>query len=410
LRLRARAVTFVPSMSELSELSTRAQRAHCYRCDKAALLCLCERIPRVLNRTPIVILQHKRESRHPLGTVRILDLGLENRRLEVVPAGARSGSERPSWLPDGAGLLYPSKDAAELGAIAVAERPRAIVAIDGTWNQARALFRDHAWLQTLPRFRLQPSSPSRYRIRREPLPAYRSTVEAVVQALDVLEPGCEAGKLLVAFDALIDDQIAQSRGAGRAPRKRDARPFRVRKMPLALVEGFDRLVVVYGEAARPEHEPDGATELVHWCALRVRDGAVFDEILRPTAALPSDVRLRHLGLTTQDVACGGSLAELTQRWSAFLKADDLIAAWNPRTLELFGRCLGHATNGVGLKGVYRRIRGVDGDLDRVLALEAASQVPALVQQALTTVRGRAQTRLSNALRIVYFLRELAFGD
>lgn len=370
---------------------------------------MCARVPRVPNRTPIVIVQHKRESRHPLGTVRIADLGLENCKVRVVPASARSDRSVPDWVPAGAGLLYPGPEAQELASASAEQRPRALVVIDGTWHQARALFRDHAWLRELPRYHLTPTQAARYRIRREPRPNYRSTIEAIVQALEILEPELERARgLITAFDGLIDDQIERAqRRRGRASRKRELRPFGVRKMPVALVEGFDRLLLAYGEAARPESDPDGETELVHWTALRLRDGATFDAVLRPTGGVPSDVRLGHLGLLAEEVAAGISLAELRERWLAFVQPDDLLAAWNVRTLDLFAACMGIEPRGIGLKSVYRRLRGADGNLENVLECESAEELPAAWQAGLSSVRGRARLRLSNALRIVFFLRRLA---
>ncbi len=386
----------------------RLPRAHCYRCDKPALLCLCARIARVANRTPIVILQHKRESRHALNTVRIADLGLARCDVRVVPASARSGAELPDWAPAGAGLLYPGPDARELAGLEPAERPRSLVVIDGTWHQARALFRDHAWLRALPRYRLTPQQPSRYRIRREPRPAYLSTIEAISAALGVLEPELCTTPLVSAFEQLIDDQIQQSR-EGRAPRKRALRPASARLLPRALVEDFERLVLVYGEAARPEQEPQGATELVHWTALRLRDGSTFDRTVSAPSGVPGPARLRHLGLERGSFEDALSLAELARAWRAFAQPDDLIAAWNPRTLHLFGRALGSELGGLGLKGVHRRVRGGHGDLDRVVALESQLELPDELVAALARVRGRARLRLSNALRVALLLRRLAQG-
>ncbi|MGC4095364.1 MAG: hypothetical protein QM756_47050 [Polyangiaceae bacterium] len=217
--------------------------------------------------------------------------------------------------------------------------------------------------------------------------------------------------MIGAFDQLIDRQVEQRKACrGRPPRKRELRPLGVRKMPVALVEGFEQLLLAYGEAARPEHDPDGPTELVHWTAIRLRDGATFDAVLKPSGGVPSAVRLRHLGLSAEEVGAGITLPELKQRWLEFVQPTDLLAAWNSRTLDLFAGCLELPPSGIGLKGVYRRLRGVDGNLDDVLAREAAAELPKAWQRGLAVVRGRAQLRLANALRIVFFLRQLAFGE
>ena len=386
-------------------MNVPSPRAHCYGCDKPALACLCARVRRVENRTPILILQHKHESRHPLGTVRIADLGLENCAVRVVPGSAKSGLDRPSWLPPSTGLIYPGPSARDLASVPVAERPSALLMLDGTWHHARALFRDHAWLGTLPRFSLAPSEPSRYRIRREPSASHISTIEAIVQSLSILEPELVGLRGLIdAFDGLIDDQIRAMAERRREPRERRVRPLALRNLPHALVEGFDELVIAYGEAARPEHEPEAPTELVHWTALRLRDGAVFDCAVRPQSGVPSAARLGHLGLSREELEGGVTLAELGERWLSFVEPSDTFAAWNIRTLTLFARCLEVPLPGFGLKGVYGRLRGVEGDLEHVLERERASQLPEPFERALANVRGRARLRLANAVRAALLLR------
>jgi hypothetical protein len=382
-------------------------RPHCYRCDKPELACLCARVPLVENRTPIVIVQHKRESRHSIGTVRIADLGLAQRRIEVVAADQRSGDTPPSWLPDGAGLLYPGSDARELELTPQAERPRCLVVIDGTWHQAKALFRDHRWLQNLPRFRLSPAAPSRYRLRREPAAHCVSTIEAIVQALAVLEPDTTTAGLLGAFDALIDDQMKHAASRRSVPRQRRLRAAPWRKLPRGLLEDHLRLVVVYGEATHPQGDLSRPPELVQWSALRLHGAESFDCVLRPVGGLPSLGHLGHLRLEHDEVAAGVSPDAFREAWQRFARKDDLLAAWNPRTLRLLEQSTGAPASGFGLKGAYHRVRGARGDLDSILAAERAlSPAPELLR-ALERVRGRARLRLHNVLCAAELLRRLA---
>ena len=205
----------------------------------------------------------------------------------------------------------------------------------------------------------------------------------------------------------IHDQLLNAKQRAREPRNRAQRPAGYRALPRALLENFGNLLVVYGEAVRPEGEPDAETELVHWEALRVRDAARFDCVVRPRSGMPSAVRLAHLGLTREEVENGVDLAELRRRWLDFALDSDVLAAWNPRTLARFEACLGSATGGVGLKGVYRRVRGGTGDLDGVLSSEDSVMLPDALAESLGKVRGRARIRLENALRVVLLLRERA---
>jgi hypothetical protein len=302
--------------------------------------------------------------------------------------------------------LYPGATARPLETLAASERPAALVILDGTWHTARALFRDHAWLQTLPRYSLAPPEPSRYRIRREPSLDCVSTIEAIVYALRQLEPSLEGTEgLLQAFEHLIDVQIRESSQRGHACRPRTRRPAEVRKLPRALVENFEGLVLVYGEAARPEHDLEAAPELVHWTALRLGDGATFDRVIRK--ASPSEPRLLQLGLCPGDFERGVGLGELSREFESFVGPEAWIAAWNPRTLVHFERAFGRPLAGVGLKGVYGRLRERHGNLDRILDFETPGMLPDRWALALAGVRGRARTRLANSLRVALFLRGLA---
>jgi DTW domain-containing protein YfiP len=387
-----------------------APRPYCYRCDKPEFACLCAKIQRLPNRTPLVIVQHKHESRHPFGTVRIAELGLSNLRVHTVPGSAVSGPIPPSFVPEGAGLLYPGPGARELSSLAPHELPPALVVLDGTWHQARALLRDHAWLRDLPRYSLEPKEPSRYRVRREPLPTCVSTIEAIVQALTVLEPELSGQKgLLAAFDHLNDVQLLEMSQREHHARPRDRRPAEIRCLPRALVDDFDSVIVVYGEASRPEHDAEAVPELLHWTALRVRDLATFDCVVRPRHGAPSACRLEHLGLDRADLDAAVTPLELAARWSEFARPPATLLAWNPRTFAHFERAVGAKLIGVGLKGVYHRVRLEQGDLDRLVALESRLPLPEPWTRALRSVRGRARQRLENALTIARSLLPVESG-
>jgi DTW domain-containing protein len=381
-------------------------RPYCYRCDKPEFACLCAKIERLPNRTPIVIVQHRHESRHPFGTVRIAELGLSNLRVHTVPGSAVSGATPPSFVPAGAGLLYPGPGARELTSLAPSEHPKALVVLDGTWHQARALLRDHAWLRDLPRYGLEPSEPSRYRVRREPLPTCVSTIEAIVQALSALEPGLSGQKsLLSAFDHLNDVQLLEMSQRERQTRERERRPAEVRCLPRALVDAFDSVIAVYGEASRVQHESETTPELLHWTAIRLRDLASFDCVVRPRDGAPSERRLEHLGLSRADFEGAIAARELAARWSDFVQPGSALVAWNPRTFAHFERATGSALSGIGLKGVYHRVRNErQGDLDQLVALESPAALPEEWTRALGGVRGRARHRLENALTIARALR------
>jgi DTW domain-containing protein YfiP len=186
-----------------------ATRDRCYACYRPAVDCFCNVIPTIANKTKVLILQHMRERAHPFNTARIVHRALENSSLLV---DHTINLATKLVLKPGAGLLYPGPDAALLDHLPVGQRPQQLVIVDGTWHHAKTLLRDIPQLHGLPRYKLAPSSPSRYRLRREPSAVYLSTLEATVAALRVLEPATWGlDQLIAAFDCMVERQLAHPR-------------------------------------------------------------------------------------------------------------------------------------------------------------------------------------------------------
>jgi hypothetical protein len=99
-----------------------------------------------------------------------------------------------------------------------------LVALDGNWAQAKALWWRNAWLTRLRRLVVVPDAPSLYgNLRREARPDAVSTLEAVALALSVLERDATVReRLLVPFREL----ISRAKAAGIRDSKRDRRSRR----------------------------------------------------------------------------------------------------------------------------------------------------------------------------------------
>ncbi|QDH66976.1 tRNA-uridine aminocarboxypropyltransferase [Pseudomonas azotoformans] len=182
-------------------------RPHCSRCLRPAAHCLCALIPSLDSRTRVLLLQHPNEVNHALNTARLAALGLNNAQLVV----GEVFDDLPTLLnPPGyqARLLFPADDAHPLQAYAPGAQPLLLVVPDGTWRKARKLLHLNPLLAALPRVTLVEGAVSRYRLRKAPGPGALSTVEAIVQALQVLEAPVSFEPLLKPFDALIEGQIA----------------------------------------------------------------------------------------------------------------------------------------------------------------------------------------------------------
>ncbi len=379
----------------------------CHRCRRPRYVCLCSRVPRVENRTAVLVLQHPRERFHPFGTARLAEQALSRVDVQVWSHPVGSGGTGPApvarlRLPAGAALLYPDPAVPELSRLPCSAQPAGLVLLDGTWHHARRMLRDTPALQVLPRVRLQPAAPGRYRIRREPGPACLSTIEALVQALEILEPQTSGLKeLLRVFDSMVEDQLDLSRRRRRATRWRQRRP-RPRAIPGPLRGAADRLVVVYGESTGPRERsraPD-RRQLLRWLAVRPATGAKFEQVVRPDHGTPDDRQLARVGLTREALDRGCGLGEFRRRWERFCCPDDVLLAWNQSSLDVLRRA-GVAAEMILLKAVYCNLtQDRCGTLDQVCA--ASDLVP-----VAPSFSGRGGQRLAQAVAVCDYLRRLA---
>lgn len=372
---------------------TEFARSFCYRCHKPALTCICARIARVDNRTHIRVIQHPRERFHPIGTARIARLGLANVAIEVA---YERPTARPPTLAGHAGLLYPGPGARDLGSLRPGERPSTLVVVDGTWSHARTMFRDHRWLRELPRYGLKPPA-SRYRLRQEPALDCVSTIEAIVEALRILEPdtaGIE--RLLTSFEAMIDDQLAIIAARRTGPRQPAVGAWR-RGGARIVAHEPERLVAVAAEGApRDADDPHTDRLVLQWAALRIATGECFEQFVRPPSGrFPSACHLVHMGLDAADVEAGVTPARLREVWSGFLRPSDVLVSWTPTPLSLM------TEPGITLKSLYcSRHRGRLGPLAELTArLGLAVTIP--------PVRGRAASTLGRLAALLAHLQATA---
>jgi hypothetical protein len=179
----------------------------CERCHKPPALCVCSTIVPVRTSREVLILQHPREPDKELGSAIVAHLALPGSTLRVGlswpnlaaalgrPAVAKRwivlylGSAHPRRGDQGGSLILVDRrgapqrtDRASLAAIT------GVVALDGTWSQAKSLWWRNGWLLKLQRALLAPRDPSLYRqLRREPRRDSLSTLEAIALALADLE-------------------------------------------------------------------------------------------------------------------------------------------------------------------------------------------------------------------------------
>lgn len=159
---------------------------------------------KVDNKVSVLILQHPQEQDRVLGTARLIAETLADARVVVglswrnLAHVLKQPVETREW-----GVLYLGSARATGGGPLVAVDRKGeplpdqafglaglegLVALDGNWAQAKALWWRNAWLTKLRRFVVVPDGPSLYGdLRREARSDAVSTLEAVALALQALE-------------------------------------------------------------------------------------------------------------------------------------------------------------------------------------------------------------------------------
>jgi DTW domain-containing protein YfiP len=383
----------------------------CARCRRPTSVCYCSALPRLETATRVVILQHPRERDVPIGTARMASLCLPQAELHV---GIRWQDSAPlaRALRDPARtpiLLYPGPGAHDI----LREPPPgpvALIVVDGTWSQARAVVRDNPVLQALPRYAFATPEPSQYRIRREPRAEYVSTIEALMHVLGALERDpARFRRLLDPLRAMVDAQLAcQARSPRRGPRQpRTAVPRPTRPcIPSALVDQFDDLVCVVGEAnAWPYRsaaaEPD---ELVQWVAHRVATGETFAMIAAPEQPL-SPSTAYHSELSEDELRRGAPRTVMLARFAEFVRPTDILCAWGNHGLSLAAAAGAALPAGrIDLRAQARRMvnRKLGSFEDYAAGLALPPRAP--------LAQGRAGRRLASLVQIVHAWRAMAGTD
>jgi tRNA-uridine aminocarboxypropyltransferase len=374
-------------------------RPSCRGCGRALVTCVCDRITVLPTRTRILLLQHPRERRVAIGTARMAHLALPNSRLRVGVDFTDDPEVRAVLAGTSATyVLFPGAGAAPVGQL---PRHRAItlIVVDGTWWQARKLLKLNPAIAALPRVAFRPRKPSAYVIRREPADSCVSTIEALAEALTVLEPeGGRFARLLDPFQAMVERQQRFAAEVG-ARRHRAARGRGVSsRVALAarLAATWSRLVCVHGEAnAWPrDHPAREEPETVHWVAHRPATTETFEAVMAPREVLAQGTP-QHIELSPERLRAGCTREQWRDAWRGFVRPDDILVMWGTYYRDLA------AADGLPLAGpsinlrdeVTRLLRRRFGTIEASMASLGAAPAPL----ALTGRGGRRLAALVGAL-------------
>lgn len=174
---------------------------HCPRCLLNTAICLCQDVPRVMTRTRIVIVRHVAELRLTSNTARFAALALPNARI-LEHGGGTHFDDRELTHP-GTMLLYSASPRPPLAPPRLDPPPRRLVVLDGSFRQARRMYKKLTALRSLPELALPIPAVAPIRLRVPPHQAGMSTLEAIAHALCLLEGPEVSAPLLTLYDELV---------------------------------------------------------------------------------------------------------------------------------------------------------------------------------------------------------------
>ncbi|HVK59971.1 MAG TPA: tRNA-uridine aminocarboxypropyltransferase [Bdellovibrionales bacterium] len=205
------------------EQDVHEPRYVCWTCRQTRFGCFCEEVQAFDPHIQFVILIHPIEVKRRIATGRMAHLCLKNSALiqgEDYTANQRVNDILASE-DNQCVVLYPGRNSVNLSDLSVEQRSSlvhtkknlVIFVIDGTWATARKTMRS-ANLKNLPRVCFTPTTPSRFRVRKQPAAEYHSTIEAIHQTIELFGPTkgfkLESRKhdnLLDVFDRLVEFQL-----------------------------------------------------------------------------------------------------------------------------------------------------------------------------------------------------------
>ena len=392
-------------------LDRESFRPRCFRCFRPQSQCYCALVPEIKNQTEIVLVQHVSERDHPFNTARMVRSSLD--RTKLVSGDSKRLADANFELGESAGLLYPSSTAMTLSNIPKDERPSQLVVIDGTWPQAKTLVRDLPQLKNLPHYQLVPTQPGNYRIRLEPDDVSLSTLEAVVQALRELEPELlNLDKLIGAFETMVQRQLdhPKVKSSHYSGGRKSGRSLNI---PRGLLFPERSIVVAYGELeCRSDSEANRRQDLQRgplvWSAHRLEQSPNshadnFESFLSPKRPLTSSF-LSHLELSKDHFENCETANEFRERWSRFFRDGDTLVVCHPSGVRMLENVNAKLGRWMTLKSINFSGRDSRRTLSEFVKDECQNINVSLPQS------GRAGKRLSNAVALVLYLREVGLKN
>ncbi len=182
----------------------RKTKAPCPICFLHLQLCICHLIPKLELKTRLCLVIHAKELKRTTNTGRLALQALNNSEMQVRGDGIEPLDLSPLLKgPYRTLLFYPSEDAVDLTPefLATDPRPVQLIVPDGNWRQASKVHYRHKELAGIPRVMISTPNLSPHHLRAETTPEGMATLQAIAEAMGVIEGAEVKDKLMSLYQA-----------------------------------------------------------------------------------------------------------------------------------------------------------------------------------------------------------------
>ena len=175
---------------------------HCGRCLLPQKNCVCEQLPVVKVPFQIIILRHKKAANKASNTAFVSSLCIPSLRLIDIEH-PREVTEKVAPCSASVLLFPPVGSQTTVDAQVI---PSKLYVLDGSWKQARKMYRQNPSLRSIPHLSLQPRAVPPPRILTPSSPQGMSTMEAISQSLSFFGFQSQADSIHDALCAFIEQR------------------------------------------------------------------------------------------------------------------------------------------------------------------------------------------------------------
>lgn len=168
----------------------RKTKDPCEICFLHRTLCICSAIPSLNLKTRVVLIIHSKELKRTTNTGRLALHALENSKMVVRGLDHEALNLSPLLEESfDSYLLYPSEDAVEMTSVLHRKNPKPIQLLvpDGNWRQASKVSIRHPELKNILRVKISKTNFDTEHLRKEHMAHGYSTLEAIAEALGIIE-------------------------------------------------------------------------------------------------------------------------------------------------------------------------------------------------------------------------------